>query len=59
MGEGSGSGGVLRGSRRIRFAWNALCWGPRRTTVKDRKKEIGKGLLGKMLADPGIDRDDL
>ena len=28
------------------------------TTVKDRKKEIGKGLLNKMLADLGIDRDD-
>ena len=32
--------------------------GERRTTVKDRKKEIGKGLLAKMLADLGIDRDD-
>ena len=29
-----------------------------KTTVKDRKKEIGKGLLAKMLADLGIDRDD-
>ena len=32
--------------------------GNRRTTVKDRKKEIGKGLLGKMLADLGIKRED-
>ncbi len=32
--------------------------GGRKTTVKDRKKEIGKGLLGKMLADLGIDRKD-
>ena len=32
--------------------------GDRRTTVKDRKKEIGRGLLNKMLADLGIDRDD-
>ena len=32
--------------------------GARRTTVKDRKKEIGKGLLNKMLADLGIDRED-
>lgn len=31
--------------------------GDRRTTVKDRKKEIGKGLLARMLADLGIDRD--
>ena len=28
MGEGSGTGGALRGCRRIRFAWNALCRGP-------------------------------
>ena len=43
--EGSGSHGTL-------YA------GDRRTTVKDRKKEIGKGLLNKMLSDLGIDRDD-
>ena len=43
--EGNGSHGTL-------YAGN------RRTTVKDRKKEIGKGLLNKMLADLGIDRDD-
>ena len=30
----------------------------RNTTVKDRKKEIGKGLLAKMLTDLGIDKDD-
>lgn len=33
--------------------------GDRKTTVKDRRKEIGKGLLTKMLADLDIDRDDL
>ena len=33
--------------------------GDRKTTVKDRKKEIGRGLLSKMLADLGIDWDDL
>ena len=43
--EGAGSHGTL-------YAGN------RRTTVKDRKKEIGKGLLNKMLADLGIERDD-
>ena len=43
--EGAGSHGTL-------YA------GDRKTTIKDRKKEIGKGLLGKMLADLGIDRDD-
>ena len=31
--------------------------GDRKTTVKDRKKEIGKGLLDKMLDDLGIDRN--
>ena len=43
--EGAGSHGTLHA-------------GDRKTTVKDRRKEIGKGLLGKMLADLGIDRDD-
>ncbi|MDE0037779.1 MAG: hypothetical protein OXU77_09505 [Gammaproteobacteria bacterium] len=32
--------------------------GDHKTTVKDRRKEIGKGLLAKMLADLDIDRDD-
>ncbi len=43
--EGAGSHGTL-------YA------GDRKTTVKDRKKEIGRGLLNKMLADLGIDRDE-
>ena len=43
--EGAGSHGTL-------YA------GDRKTTVKDRKKEIGKGLLAKMLSDLGIDRDE-
>ncbi len=33
--------------------------GGRKTTVKDRRKEIGRGLLGKMLADLGIDPNEL
>ena len=32
--------------------------GARRTTVKDRRKDIGKGLLNKMLTDLAIDRND-
>ncbi len=32
--------------------------GNRKTTVKDRKKEIGKGLLKKMLADLEIAKDE-
>lgn len=43
--EGAGSHGTLYAGRR-------------KTTVKDRKKEIGRGLLHKMLADLGIDRND-
>ncbi len=43
--EGPGSHGTLHA-------------GDRKTTVKDRKKEIGKGLLAKMLADLGINKDD-
>lgn len=30
--------------------------GQRKTTVKDRKKELGKGLVRKILADLGIDK---
>lgn len=36
-----------------------LYFGDHRTTMKDRKKEIGKGLLNSMLADLGIDKDDI
>ena len=43
--EGAGSHGTL-------YA------GDRKTTVKDRRKEIGKGLCRKMLADLGIDRNE-
>ena len=43
--EGGGSHGTL-------YA------GSRRTTVKDRKMEIGKGLLNKMLADREIEMGD-
>ena len=32
--------------------------GERKTTVKDRKKEIGKGLLTKMLRDLQIEKND-
>ena len=33
--------------------------GGHKTTVKDRRKEIGPGLLNKMLSDLGIDRNEL
>ena len=35
-----------------------LCVGARRTIVKDRKKEIGKGLLASVLSDLAIDPDE-
>jgi hypothetical protein len=34
-------------------------FGDRYTTVKDLKKEIGAGLLGSMLDDLGIDKEEL
>ncbi len=36
-----------------------LFYGGRRTVVKDRRKGLGKGLLGQMLRDLGIDGADL
>ena len=53
-------------NRTVRFVASAgqgshgtLYAGDRKTTVKDRKKEIGKGLLAKMLDDLGIDGADI
>jgi hypothetical protein len=34
-------------------------FGPAFTTLKDRKKELGKGLLHDMCAELGIDKKDL
>jgi mRNA interferase HicA len=36
-----------------------LYLGDRYTVMKDRKKEIGPGLLKKMLADLGLDKSDI
>ncbi len=36
-----------------------LYYGDHFTVVKDRRKECGPGLLGKMLADLGLSRRDL
>ena len=36
-----------------------LYLGSRFTTVKDRKKELGEGLLSKMLRDLGLTKGDL
>jgi hypothetical protein len=36
-----------------------LCFGDRFTTLKDRKKEIGPGLLNAMLDQLGLKRGDI
>lgn len=36
-----------------------LYYGTRKTTVKDRKKEIGPGLLAAMLSQLGLSKKDL
>ena len=58
----------LARERRIPFAYDprhgkgshgrVFC-GSRSTALKDTKKELGPGLLGKMLRDLGIKADDL
>lgn len=45
-------------AKKGRGSHGTLFVGARETTVKDRKKEIGKGLLNKMLADLGIDKNE-
>ena len=42
-----------------RGSHGTLYFGGRRTTVKDRKKEVGKGLLHAMLSDLGLKLDEL
>ena len=36
-----------------------LKYGDEKTTIKDLKKEIGPGLLSKMLKQLGIDKDEI
>lgn len=38
---------------------STLHFGNKRTTIKDRKKEIGKGLLNSMLNDLSINKDEI
>lgn len=45
-------------SRRGKGSHARLYLGSKFTTLKDRKKEIGPGLLAKMLRDLKIDPDD-
>ncbi|MGH6901734.1 MAG: hypothetical protein ACREIR_03240 [Geminicoccaceae bacterium] len=46
-------------TRRGRGSHRIVYFGARRTTVKDLKEEIGKGLLRQMCSDLGIDPADL
>ena len=46
-------------SRRGKGSHVMVRFGGRKTVVKDRKKEIGAGLLHSMCRQLGIDRDDL
>ena len=45
-------------SRRGKGSHGRLYYGSRFTTVKDRRKEIGPGLLRKMLRDLGLEDID-
>ncbi|MBW2606715.1 MAG: hypothetical protein JRD05_03655 [Deltaproteobacteria bacterium] len=46
-------------TKRGKSSHGTLYCGSRKTTLKDRKKEIGPGLLRKMLAEPGIEKNDM
>lgn len=46
-------------SRRGKGSHVILRFGERKTVLKDRKKEIGPGLLHSMCRQLGIDRNDL
>jgi predicted RNA binding protein YcfA (HicA-like mRNA interferase family) len=45
--------------RRGKGSHGTLRYGGRKTVVKDRRKEIGKGLLHAMLKQLGLERSDL
>ena len=46
-------------SRRGKGSYGRLYYGDRFTTLKDRKKEIGPGLLNAMLDQLGLTKEDL
>lgn len=46
-------------SRKGKGSHGRIFYGDRFTTVKDRRKEIGKGLLASMLAQLGLSFKDL
>jgi mRNA interferase HicA len=46
-------------AKRGKGSHGTLYYGTRKTTVKDRRKELGPGLLNAMLKQIGLTRDDL
>ena len=46
-------------SRQGKGSHGRLYYGGRFAAVKDRRKEIGKGLLARMLSQLGLSREDL
>jgi len=50
---------VFFNSRRGKGSHGRLYYGDRFTTLKDRKKEIGPGLLNAMLDQLGLTKEDL
>ena len=46
-------------SRKGKESHGRLHYGGRFTTVKDRREEIGQGLLAAMIRQLGLDREDL
>ena len=45
--------------KRGKGSHGTLSYGRRKTIVKDKRKEVGAGLLAKMLRDLGLTLDDL
>ena len=45
-------------SKRWKGSHVMVYYGPRKTVVKDRRKEIGAGLLSSMIRQLGLERED-
>ena len=46
-------------TKRGKGSHGTLYYGQYKTILKDRKKEIGPGLLNKMITDLGLDKNDI
>ncbi len=49
---------VYTNTKRGKGSHIVLYYGQQRTIVKDRRKDLGPGLLSKMIRDLGLDRRD-